>query len=74
MTSGRPEDSKLIDLGERLNLVEKFITITTTKVSVRVKCERAIPATTGEPAGSSFRLFLFIGVLACGSLNQSQAW
>lgn len=34
MTSGRQEDSKLIDLGERLNLVEKFITITTTKVSL----------------------------------------
>uniref|UniRef100_A0A6G1S3U7 Nidogen-2 n=1 Tax=Aceria tosichella TaxID=561515 RepID=A0A6G1S3U7_9ACAR len=32
MTSGRQEDSKLIDLGERLNLVEKFITITTTKM------------------------------------------
>lgn len=30
---------KLIDLSERLNLVEKFITITTSKVSWRAQCE-----------------------------------
>jgi hypothetical protein len=45
-SGGGNSDIKLIDLSERLNLVEKFITITTSKVSLRaVRSMRRIPTT-----------------------------